>query len=175
MHQPSIVLLHAQTTANALHYAYRVCGDEQTQELMLLQGAAFIAMFRTLVKASQQDFSLDALQPFPLDSTGVDAIAEIFGDASAGQRLRAARKCLGYLQNGGDADAFIATARRNLIYNAEEPHDYKFSEAVFDSYSQFGDSAWRSLFLSAGMAYFRGSGRRPGPAVEETIELLNLT
>jgi hypothetical protein len=59
-----------------------------------------------------------------------------------------------------------------LIYNAEEPHDYKFSEAVFDSYSQFGDSAWRSLFLSAGMAYFRGSGRRPGPVVEEMIELL---
>ena len=172
MHEPSIVLLHAQTTANALHYAYRVCGDEQTQQLMLLQGAAFIAMFRTLVKASQQDFSLDAMQPFPLDSTGVDAIAEIFADASAGQRLRAARKCLGYLQNGGDAEAFIATARRNLIYNAEEPHDYKFCEAVLDSYSQFGDSAWRSVFLSAGMAYFRGSGGRAGPVVEEMIELL---
>jgi hypothetical protein len=59
-----------------------------------------------------------------------------------------------------------------LTYNAEEPHDYKFSEAVFDSYSQFGDSAWRSLFLSAGLAYFKGSERRPGPVVEEMIELL---
>jgi hypothetical protein len=172
MHQPSIVPLHAQTTANALHYAYRVCGDEQTQQLMLLQCAAFMAMFRTLVNAGQQDFSLDALQPLPLDSTGVDAIAEIFDDASRGHRLRAARKCLGYLRNGGDADAFIATARRNLMYNAEEPHDYKFSEAVFDSYSQFGDSAWRNLFLSAGMAYFKGSGGRPSPVVEEMLELL---
>jgi len=45
MHEPSIVLLHAQTTANALHYAYRVCGNEQTQQLMLLQCAAFMARF----------------------------------------------------------------------------------------------------------------------------------
>jgi hypothetical protein len=168
------VLVHAQTTANALHYAYRVCGDEQTQQLMLLQCAAFIAMFRTIVNATEPGFSLDALQPLQLDSTGVDSIAEIFTDVSAGHRLQAARKCLGYLQNGGDADAVIATARRNLIYNAEEAHDYKFSEAVFDNYSHLADSSWRSRFLSAGMAYFKGSARRPSPVVEEMVELLRV-
>ena len=168
------MLVHAQTTANALHYAYRVCGDEQTQQLMLLQCAAFIAMFRTLVNATQRDFSLDALQPLPLDSTGVDSVAEIFTEVSAGHRLQAARKCLGYLQNGGDPDAVIATARQYLIYNAEEPHDYKFCEAVFDNYSHLADSAWRSRFLSAGMAYFKGPARQPGPVVQEMIELLRL-
>lgn len=172
MREPSIVQLHAQTTANALHYAYRVCRSEQTQQLMLLQCAAFIAMFRTLGNATQRDFSLDALQPLPLDSTGVDAIGEIFTDVSAGRRLQAARKCLGYLQTGGDADALIATARHHLIYNAEEPHDYKFSEALFDNYSCLTDSAWRSRFLSAGMVYFKAPARRPGPVVEEMIELL---
>jgi hypothetical protein len=173
MNQPSIVLVHAQTTANALHYAYRVCGNEQTQQLMLLQCAAFMAMFRTLVAAPRPDSGLDSLQPLPLDSTGADAIAEIFTDVSAGHRLQAARKSLGYLQNGGDAGALIATARHHLIYNADEPHDYKFSEAVFDNYSQLVDSAWRSRFLSAGMAYFRGPAKRPGPVVEEMIELLS--
>jgi len=171
--QPSIVLVHAQTTANALHYAYRVCGDGQTQQLMLLQCAAFIALFRTLVNA-QPDFSLDALQPLPLDSTGIDSIVEIFTDVSAGHRMQAARKCLGYLQNGGDADAIIATARQHLIYNAEEPHDYKFSEAVFDNYAHFADSAWRSRFLSAGMAYFKGPATRPSPVVEEMMEHLRI-
>jgi len=39
MHQPGIVPLHAQTTANALYYAYRVCADERTQQLTLLQCA----------------------------------------------------------------------------------------------------------------------------------------
>jgi len=174
VHQPSVVLVHAQTTANALHYAYRVCSDEPTQQLMLLQCAAFIAMFRTLVNATQQDFSLDGLQPLPLDSRGADSIAEIFTDVSAGHRLQAARKCLGYLQNGGDADAVIATARQHLVLGVEEAHDYKFSEAMFDNYSNLGDSSWRSRFLSAGMAYFKGPAARPNRVVEEMIELLRV-
>jgi hypothetical protein len=43
---------------------------------------------------------------------------------------------------------------------------------VFDGGSQVADSAWRSRFLSAGMAYFRGSAQRPGSVVEATLELL---
>ena len=78
MHQPGIVPLHAQTTANALYYAYRVCGDQQTQQLTLLQCAAFMAMFRKLVDTTQPDPSLEALQPLPLDSSAVDAIEESF-------------------------------------------------------------------------------------------------
>ena len=172
MRQPSIVVLHAQTTANALNYAYRVCSDARTQQLMLLQCAAFVAMFRTLVNARPQDFSLDTLQPLPPAAGGADALTEIFADASAGQRVQAARKCLGYLQSGGGAEAFIATARHHLVYNAEEAHDYKFSEAVFDSCSQVADADWRRQFLAAGMAYFRGSTERPGSVVRETLTLL---
>ena len=90
LHHPGIVPLHAQTTANALYYAYRVCADEPTQQLTLLQCAAFIAMFRKLVNATQPDISLEALQPLPLDGTAVDAIDEIFAEVSAGRRLHAA-------------------------------------------------------------------------------------
>jgi hypothetical protein len=172
LRQPSFVLLHAQTTANALHYAYRVCGDEPTQQLMLLQCAAFLAMFRRLVDAAQSDLSLDALQPLPLDNTGADALTEIFSDLTAGQRLQAARKSLGYLQNGGDPAALIATARQHLVYNADEVHDYKYCEAVFDNYAHLADAAWRYRFLSAGMAYFKAPARQPGAVVEEMMELL---
>ena len=169
---PGIVLVHAQTTANALHYAYRMCGNEQTQQLLLLQSAAYIAMFRSQVSTTQPEFSLEALQPLPPAGAEGDAVAEIFSDLATGHRMQAARKCLAYLQNGGDAAAVIATARRHLAYNAEEPHDYKFSEALFENYSQFADPAWQSRFLSAGMAYFKGPAKRAGPVVEEVIELL---
>jgi hypothetical protein len=172
LRQPSIVLLHAQTTANALHYAYRVCGNEQTQQLMLLQGAAFIAMFRAMVDATQPDRGLEALEPVPLDRPSVDPIGEIFSDLSAGHRVQAARKSLGYLQNGGDAGALIASARHHLVYNADDAHDYKFSEAVFDNYAHVSDCAWQWRFLSAGMAYFKAPAKRPAPVVEETMELL---
>jgi hypothetical protein len=173
MHQPGIVPLHAQTTANAFYYAYRVCGDQQTQQLTLLQCAAFIAMFRKLVGRTQPGPTLEALQPLALEGSDVDAIEEVFADVAAGRRLQAARKSLGYLQSGGDADALIATARHHLVYNADEAHDYKFSEAVFDSYAHLSNSAWRCHFLSAGMAYFKGPANRPGPVVEQMLERLN--
>jgi hypothetical protein len=173
MLQPGIVPLHAQTTANALYYGYRVCSDEQTQQLMLLQCAAFVAMFRAMTGAKATDLNLQALQAAPLErATAQTAMEEIFAELSAGRRLQAARKTLGYLGNRGDAGTLMAAARQHLVYNATEAHDYKFAEAVFDSYQQFSTPGWRHRFLSAGMAYFKAPSSRPVPIVQETLELL---
>jgi hypothetical protein len=166
------VPLHAQTTANALYYAYRVCGDGQTQQLTLLQCAAFIAMLRKLVGTTEPAPSLEALQPLPLDSLVVDVVDEILADVADGRRSQAARKSLGYLQSGGDAEGLIAKAGHHLVYNADEPHGYRFSEAVFDSYAHLSNSAWRCYFLSAGMAYFKAPAKRPGRFVEQMLERL---
>src|SRR5258708_20324991 len=122
MHQPGTGPLHAQPTRNALYYPYRVCADERTQQLTLLQCAAFIAMFRKLVSTTQPDISLEALQPLPLDSTAVDAIDEIFAEVSAGRRLHAARKSLSYLQTGGDAEELIPKPPPHLFFNTTKPH-----------------------------------------------------
>jgi hypothetical protein len=172
MHEPGIVPLHAQTTANALHYIYRVCDNEQTQQLTLLQCAAFIAMFRGMTHATQTDVNLRKLEPLPLERQAADPLEEIFSALSAGQRLQAARKSLGYLRDGGDADHLIATARHHLVYGAQEAHDYKFAEAVFDNYTRGTDPDWRARFLSAGMAYFKAPGPRPVSIVAETLKLL---
>ena len=83
---------------------------------------------------------------------------------SKGAMIRSAR---------AELHATLYRARHYLVYNADEAHDYKFSEAVFDSYSHLSDSAWQCRFLSAGMAYFKAPGKRPGPVIEETIELLH--
>jgi len=170
MHESGIVPLHAQTTANALYYAFRVCDDEPTQQLSLLQCAAFIAMFRKLVGVTQPDIGLEALQPLPPEATGLDAIDEIFAELSAGRRLQAARKSLGFLQTGGSPEALIAKTRHHLVYNAQGPHDYKFSEAVFDSYAHLPNSDWQRRFLSAGMSTFKAPAKRPGPVVEQILE-----
>ncbi len=172
LREAGIVAVHAQTSANALYYAYRACADEEIQQLSLLQCAAFIAMFRKLLGATARDLPLEALQPQPLAGAAAEALDEIFADLSAGRRLHAARKSLGYLQTGGDAQALIAAARHHVVYGAQEPHDYKFAEAVFDSYANLADSDWRCRFLSAGMAYFKAPVKRPGPLVEEMLELL---
>ena len=38
--------LHCVTSMNALHHGYQVCRDDQTRKFLLLQGAAFLPMFR---------------------------------------------------------------------------------------------------------------------------------
>jgi hypothetical protein len=173
MHEPGIVPLHAQTTANALHHAYRISTDEPAQQLALLQCAAFVALFRRMTNTSESEFNLQKLEPQPLEGHDPSqASREIFSDLAARHRVQAARKSLGYLRNGGDANSLIATARHHLVYGAMEAHDYKFAEALFDNYSQFPQAEWRSRFLSAGMGYFKAPTKRPVPIVAETIELL---
>jgi hypothetical protein len=171
MHQPGIVSLHSQTSANALHYAYGNCEDEQTQQLALLQCASFVAMFREMTHTTAADFSLQNLQP-QAGPQAAPPVEEIFADLSAHRREQAVQKSFSYLHSGGDAGSLIAAARHHLVYGAVEAHDYKFAEAVFDNYAQFPDAQWRSRFLSAGMAYFKAPRERPVPIVAETLELL---
>jgi hypothetical protein len=171
VHSPNIVAVHAQTTANALHHAFRVSEDEQTQQLALLQAAAFIAMFRGMVRATEKDVDLGRLEP--LTGTGADPLEEIFADLAAGHRRQAMRKSLGFLTRGGDADRLISQARHHVIRGAEEPHDYKLAEAVFDTAGQFPDPLWRSRYLAAGMAYFKAPAPHPVPVVEQTLRLLS--
>ena len=172
MHEPGIVPVHAQTTANALHYAYRISNDEPTQQLALLQCAAFVAMFRQMTNTGAAEINLQKLEPQPLEHEPSQAPQEIFADLAARRRVQAARKSLGYLRGGGDADILIATARHHLVYGATEAHDYKFAEALFDNYARFPQADWRERFLSAGMSYFKAPTKRPVPIVAEAMELL---
>jgi hypothetical protein len=172
--QPGIVAVHAQTSANALHYAYRMASDEQTQQLALLQCAAFVTMFREMTHTSETAANLEKLKPVPLERAAKQLpVEEIFADLSIRRRSEAACKSLGYLQGGGDAGSLIAAARHHVVYGAVEAHDYKFAEAVFDNYAQFpASAAWRARFLSAGMAYFKAPTQHPVPIVAEALELL---
>jgi hypothetical protein len=51
-------------------------------------------------------------------------------------------------------------------------HDYKFAEAVFESYARFSNAAWRYRFLSAGTAHFKIPQQHPALLIRETLELL---
>jgi len=46
MRHLDIISLHAVTSMNALHHAYQSAAEDQTRLLMLLQGAAFLTLFR---------------------------------------------------------------------------------------------------------------------------------
>ena len=93
MRQPGIVGLHCVTTANALHQAYQMSADPRTRQLMLLQGASFLTMFRTEMarRGKLGDARLDVLEPAEVTAPAEEAVASVFADAARDRPL--ARPC----------------------------------------------------------------------------------
>jgi hypothetical protein len=155
--QPGIVALHAVTSANALRYAFTASGDDATRRWLLLQAAAFVALFREAAKGrgALADVRLDKLEPTAPAGTGADAVAEIFADVGR-DRPRAARKLLGYLRAGGDPRPLHEAARRLVFRKGTNSHDYKYSSALLED-AALVSPAWRDRYLATGAFNLRGS------------------
>ena len=171
LRQPRVVPVHAQTSANAFHYAFRHARAETTQLLALLQSAAFMPAFRRGVGDARADLRIEDLEPLSASSDGAEALREAFSELP-GDPVSAARKALHYLRHGGSADRLVAGARRHLARNGRWSHDYKFTEAALENYREMASTPWRDRVLSASMAYFTGSATAPSPVAREALRLL---
>ena len=158
MRQPGIVALHAVTTTNALHYAYRASGDDETRRMMLLQNAAFLPLFLGAMggRGRVGEQRIDQVEPEPLKGNdGAKPVEEIFAEVSR-DRMAAARKTLGYLKDHPRAKELIDAARLLVFFKGNDSHDYKFSSALLEDYDHLSP-AWRDRFLASGMFRLRGS------------------
>ncbi|HUE74219.1 MAG TPA: hypothetical protein VMP01_25285 [Pirellulaceae bacterium] len=166
MRQPGIVGIHTLTTTNALRYAYETAGDDETRQLMLLQNAAFLPMFRQgmVNRGKIQERKLLELQP--AESTAGASMEDIFAKVS-GNRMEAASLTLGYAMRHEDPKAFIDHARTLIFLKGNDSHDYKFSSAVLEDYAHVS-RPWRDRFLATSVFNLTGSGDRDNPLVERT-------
>jgi hypothetical protein len=165
MRQPGIVALHAVTTTNALYFAYQTTANDKTRKLLLLQTAAFIALFRG-DQISGKSIKIDLLEPLPLKARGALAIEEIFAEVS-NDRMTAARKMSAYLQENPHPETLMAAARRLIFLKGTNSHDYKFSSAVLEDYHHVSP-AWRDRYLAASVFNLRGSGGPDNKLVKRT-------
>jgi hypothetical protein len=156
--RPGIVPLHAVTTMNAMRYAFSASGNDDTRRWILLQGAAFIPLFRgEMVKrnGAPPEQPIDKLEPLAPTGKGAQAIEEIFADVGK-DRTTAARKVLAYLKDGQPAKSLIDAARVLIFMKGTDAHDYKFSSAVLEDYHHVSPE-WRDRFLASSFYYLRGS------------------
>ncbi len=167
MRRPGILALHAVTSLNGLYFAYRTTHDDTTRRLLLLQGTAFITLFRGSPER-QQDFIIDQLQPGPLEQTGADAIADIFSAVSYEPNPIGAGKILAYLQRQEPTERLIEAARHLLIYKGDNAHDYKFGSAVLEDH-QYLSPKWGDRYLAASVPGLHGSGS-PDHGLVERIQ-----
>ena len=171
LRRPSVVPVHAQTSASAFHYMFRHARAETTQLLALLQSAAFMPGFQRRVRNARPDLRVDELEPLAVPGDGAEALRDAFSEL-AHDRTSGARKALHYLQHGGSADTIVAGARRQLARNGRQAHDYKFTEAALENHGEMAPTAWRDRILSASMAYFTGSATVPSSVSQEALQLL---
>ena len=182
MTESGVVPLHAQTSSNSLHYAFRESGDAATQQLMLLQCAAFIPRFRAMSPLARRGVArLDEVEPLPVETpagiptgdaaAGMDALDDVFS-GGRGERPQTIGKALGYLEAGGAVQAIVDRVRHSLAETATNSHHYKFAEAVFENHAWTPRSPWRDRYLAAGFAYFNGPWNRPNTTMLEARELL---
>lgn len=168
MRQPGIVALHAVTSSNALHYAYKATKDDDTRRMMFLQNVAFVPLFRGAMSGRGKvgDARLDTLQPASLSSAGADGLSEILADIS-GNRAAAASKILTYVKDHPEPKELIDAARLLIFLKGTNAHDYKFSSAILEDFGHISPE-WRARFLASGVYNLHGSADSENKLVRRT-------
>lgn len=167
MRKPGIVGIHCVTSANALRYAFQTSGNPETRLLLLLQGAAFMAMFRESMGLRPADGPrIDAIEPMTGVAPNPEALEAIFAAVNQ-DRMLAARRTLAYLEGGGSPEELLTAARRLIFLKGNNSHDYKFSSAALEDYYHLSP-AWRNRYLATAMFNLRGSGGADNPLVART-------
>ncbi len=167
MRRPGILSLHAVTSANAMHFAFQNSSNDETRRMLLLQNAAFLAMFRG-DSDRLKPVNLDELEP--AKGNAVPTAEEIF-DSLTHDRLSSARKVLAYATANPEPSDFVNAARRLVFLKGNNSHDYKFSSAVLEDYHHVSPS-WRARFLASSVFNLRGSGEPDNSLVKRTREAL---
>ncbi len=173
MRQPGIVGLHCVTSINALHFAYETTASDDTRRMVLLQGAAFLALFRKFMVRSGKlsEDALDQLETYDLKDDPKEQIEAIFALIPK-DRLKAARKTLSLVQQQpAQAEPLLAAARRLVFAKGSDSHDYKFSSAALEDYYTV-NSKLRPYYLASSMFHLRGAGDRDNDLIKRAREAL---
>lgn len=164
MRRRGIQALHSMTGANGFHYGYHSSRDPRTRVLLLLQAAAWMAMYRDLLTTGRGAIKIDGgpridqLQKNPGgEAPSPDhALAQLASD-----RMAAAAETFA-LASAQGSDSFLAAARASLLAKAKETHDLKFPAAAFEE-SLLAGERWRPHILAASVFNLRPSTEADSP------------
>jgi hypothetical protein len=171
LRQNGIVPLHAVTSTNAIHYLFRTVKDERLQWWLLLQNCAFVSLLRDAAKDrdKMRDIKIDTLAsntdvPMPVE------LGAVFQNLGRDRDL-ASRQVYTYLQQSKSPDDLFASARNHVFSKGNDSHDYKFSSAILEDYTNVSP-AWRNLYLSGCAQMLHGDSAPDTKLFQRVRELL---
>ena len=169
---PGILGVHCVTSANALHYAFRMSSDAETRLYLLLQGVGWMGQFASYMSRDDGMRNLDISKLERSDAAGT-------GDASAILALvgkdtdAAARNALGYAMDHGDLTEFFRMSRSMLFRKVEESHRFKYAAAIFEDLGLVSP-AWRPHMLATSTYYLQGPADQDSEAVLRARKALGM-
>lgn len=159
--------LHANTAANALHYAFRASTVAETRLLLTLQALAWMSLYRDLTKNKKllnEEIRITALGGAELPASPEAAIDQILASRTT-KPLEAARLAFAFEQRHGGDEPLLQAARRLLPLKASgDPHDIKFPVAISEDL-ELVSPEWRPHLLAAAVFSFWGSDRPENPVI----------
>ncbi len=174
MRLPGILGVHCVTSANALHYAFRMSADAETRLYVLLQGVGWMAQFATFMSREDRFRELDisAMSGADVEEGSREGADEILGLLGA-EADRAARKAFSYAREHPDTSGFLHAARSLVCNKADEVHHFKFAAAIFEDLSLV-DPRWQPHMLATATYYLRGSDHPDSNVVLRAREALGV-
>ncbi len=158
MRQPGIVGLHTLTTGNAFRYCYETAVKDDTRQMLMLQLASFLPLFRNAMKGRGEvgQVEIDKLEPVARKGDAV-TVDEVFADVGK-DRAAGAAKALAFIQGTHEPKKLIDAARVLIFLKGTDAHDYKFSSAVLEDFDMVSP-AYRDRFMAASTYWLKGSRR----------------
>lgn len=164
--------LHANTAANALHYAFRASALPETRLLLSLQALAWMDLYRKSRKKNLLKDAADitALTGAKLPDKPEAAIDAILATRTANPQ-EASRLAFAFAQRYPTGPLLQAARTLLPTKSSGDPHDIKFPVAVFEDFDLVS-AAWRPHLLAAATFSFWGSDRPDNPVMQQAREAL---
>lgn len=152
--------VHAVTSVNALHFAFRAARSTEARLFVLLQAVGWMAHFaRATGLDAMGNAGPSILDLAPPDGGVPDDPAEaaesVFAHVGTDAH-RAAAEAFGYAQRHARQGALLAGARRLVYTKAVEAHQYKYPAAAFEDIRAVS-AAWRPHMAAASTLYLPSS------------------
>src|SRR5215831_15540828 len=184
--------LHANTSTNALHYAFRTCTAPRTRLLAMLQGVAWAASRTGSDLPDLRDVKITELLAAPVPAGAEEAVAEVFAllpSRTSRWDAEGKKAVLGYGKREEADEAsrkvfvlarewkevvpqFMQTAHSWLCRKAsDDAHEYKFLAAILED-AACVSSAWQPHLLAASVHYFHGKQTPDNPVMQHVQEAL---
>ncbi len=176
--------LHANTSANSLHYAFRTCSDPKTRFLILLQAVGWVTGFLQNEQSRNmlRDLSITEMPEVELPGDPAEAVEAIFESLPPRSFLeeienrsyqdQASRMAYAYGKAAPEANHFLRAARRLLCTKATiNAHDLKFPVAIFEDLDLVSP-VWRPHLLAGSVHFLHGPKSEDNAAIQQAITRL---